>query len=137
MTEEFKPLQKIGDGYKWGETGKLYIGPDSKEKAIKQGRAIQVNKASDVQAIIFDKPKFNLSSAKKWAKSHGFKTYTDRETDNTIRLRQFPPDKCLRSGGMKDLDDGVQGYICPVPSKVKSILDELKSELDEIKKSLK
>ena len=34
-------------GYKYGETGKVYYGKDAKEKAAKQGRAIQVSKAQE------------------------------------------------------------------------------------------
>ena len=26
-------------GYQWGESGKIYTGPDAKEKAARQGRA--------------------------------------------------------------------------------------------------
>jgi len=97
----------------------------------------KAEKASDVQALIFDKPKFNRQSAIRWARGHGFKTYTDRETENTIRLRQFPPEKCLRSGGMKQLEEGVQAYICPTASKVKSEINEIKSQLIEVKKKIK
>lgn len=32
------------EGYKWGETGTCYIGPDAKEKATKQGQAIEISK---------------------------------------------------------------------------------------------
>lgn len=32
-------------GYKWGDSGKCYTGPGAREKAIRQGRAIEVNKS--------------------------------------------------------------------------------------------
>jgi len=36
------PLKRCGeDGYKWGDAGKCYTGPDAKKKAIKQGIAIE------------------------------------------------------------------------------------------------
>ena len=36
------PIKRCGDdGYKWGDTGKCYTGPDAKKKAIKQGIAIE------------------------------------------------------------------------------------------------
>ena len=42
------PLIKVKKGnqtcYKFGENGKLYCGVGAKEKALKQGRAIEVNK---------------------------------------------------------------------------------------------
>ena len=44
---------------------------------------------------------------------------TSRTTENTIRLRQFPPELCRKEGGMKELDKGVQAYICTT-SKEKS-----------------
>jgi hypothetical protein len=30
-------------GYRWGTTGKIYTGPDAKEKAIRQGQAAYRN----------------------------------------------------------------------------------------------
>ena len=39
-----KKCQKDGkNGYKWGNQGKCYTGPDAKKKAIKQGMAIHSN----------------------------------------------------------------------------------------------
>lgn len=39
------PLKKCGSdgksGWKWGDSGKCYTGPDGKKKAIKQGVAIE------------------------------------------------------------------------------------------------
>jgi len=39
------PLKKCADndksGWKWGDEGKCYVGPDGKKKAIKQGIAIE------------------------------------------------------------------------------------------------
>lgn len=31
-------------GWKWGDKGKCYTGPDAKEKAMKQAKAIEANK---------------------------------------------------------------------------------------------
>ena len=31
-------------GYKWGRDGICYLGSDAKEKALRQGRAIEANK---------------------------------------------------------------------------------------------
>lgn len=33
-------------GYKWGEHGHVYFGPDAKKKAEEQGRAIEASKHS-------------------------------------------------------------------------------------------
>ena len=37
------PVTKVGKGYRWGKSGKLYFGPNAKEKAEKQGRAAYAN----------------------------------------------------------------------------------------------
>ena len=65
-----------------------------------------------VQSVIFDKSKFSRESALSWARSHGFKTYTIRETEGSFRVRQFPPDQCKSSGGTKNLAPGVSAYVC-------------------------
>lgn len=41
------PVKKTSSGgYKWGEKGKTYYGPNAKEKAAKQGRAIKANQTN-------------------------------------------------------------------------------------------
>lgn len=42
------PIQRIRGpggrvGYRWGETGKLYTGPDARERAAAQARAIMAS----------------------------------------------------------------------------------------------
>lgn len=37
------PVRKVGDGYQWGESGKVYRGKDAKAKAARQGRAIKAS----------------------------------------------------------------------------------------------
>jgi hypothetical protein len=34
-------------GYKWGQSGTCYVGPDAKEKALEQGRAIEASKSEE------------------------------------------------------------------------------------------
>lgn len=41
------PLQKVGDGYRWGDSGKVHYGKNDKEKAMLQGRAIEASKNKD------------------------------------------------------------------------------------------
>lgn len=42
-----KKCQKDGeDGYKWGDSGVCYTGPGARKKALKQGAAIEINKAN-------------------------------------------------------------------------------------------
>lgn len=42
-------------GWKWGDEGKCYTGPDAKEKAKKQGRAIESGKAFFKERFGLDK----------------------------------------------------------------------------------
>ena len=46
------PLKKCTSGgksgYKWGDAGKCYTGPDAKKKALQQGRAIEANKSKSM-----------------------------------------------------------------------------------------
>jgi hypothetical protein len=46
---------------------------------------------TEVQTLIFDKDRFSVASAKKWAAAHGFKSGDTDEKENTIRLRQRDP----------------------------------------------
>lgn len=127
---------KDSKGYfcRWGSSGKkYYYNPNDKasrerarKKANKQGAAARASgwtgkaiddtevKASDIQSLRFTKSKFSRVQAVSWAKSHGFKSSDVDETSNQYRLRQFPPDRCLRSGGIKEISEGVQAYICPI-----------------------
>lgn len=42
-----KKCQSNGvDGYKWGDSGTCYTGKDARKKALKQGAAIEINKAN-------------------------------------------------------------------------------------------
>lgn len=124
----------------WGTEGKHYYykrGDKSsmeraREKAKRQGRAIQVNKSSGIQSLRFDKKRFNKQQAITWAKSHGFKSGDVEEMPNEWRLRQFDPKDCLRSGGMKGLDNGVRGYICLIKSNKTNKLNDISIILENI-----
>lgn len=128
----------------WGKQGAhYYYTPGDKaskerarKKAAKQGAAARASgykgkavdgtivKASGIQSLRFDKKVFNRSEAVQWAKGHDFKSGNVEEMPNEWRLRQFPPGNCLRSGGMKDIDDGVRGYICPIKAKKSEDIEE-------------
>jgi hypothetical protein len=38
------PLQRVGDGWRWGSQGKIYRGKGARLKALLQGRAIEASK---------------------------------------------------------------------------------------------
>tara|TARA_R100001163_G_scaffold47822_1_gene35949 strand:+ start:239 stop:523 length:285 start_codon:yes stop_codon:yes gene_type:complete len=54
------PLKKCSDnknsGWKWGDSGKCYTGPDAKKKAIRQGVAIEGPKKFQQMASSFEEP---------------------------------------------------------------------------------
>ena len=58
------------EGYKWGDEGKCYVGPDAKEKALKQGQAI-----GDYELETYnDYPKSaseNACKVLRWRDEHG------------------------------------------------------------------
>jgi hypothetical protein len=82
------------------------------------GQKTEKDKDGTVQSIILSKDKFpKKEDAIKWADEHGFKTYTSRETENSWRIRQYPPDECTEGGGSFEtinITDGVQGVYCTV-----------------------
>jgi len=43
-------------GHKWGDSGKCFIGPESRQRAINQGRAIQANKKDQVLPLFTNSP---------------------------------------------------------------------------------
>jgi len=49
------PIQKCTkngkSGYKWGKSGTCYVGPGAREKALKQGRAIEISKRSKSRMV--------------------------------------------------------------------------------------
>ncbi len=90
--------QKEGqDGFKWGESGTCYTGPEAREKALEQGRAIEASKHNDAeskqaQTYIFSKEQFTRAEAIAWAKRNNKWKGTIRETDTSYRIRQINPD---------------------------------------------
>lgn len=70
-------------------------------------------KPTDIQSLIFDKKKFTVKQAKKWAKDRNFQFGKVDEKPDTIRLRQFDPKKCQK-GTFRTIDitNGVKAVIC-------------------------
>ena len=48
-------------------------------------------RGTEVQALLFLRPRWKPSEAKKWAKDHDFNHGKVHVTDNYVRLRQFDP----------------------------------------------
>ena len=56
---------------------------------------LEGTKAQIVQSLIFSKTKFNRSSARTWAKDHGYKASKVEITKHSLKLRQLPPGRCV------------------------------------------
>jgi len=56
------------------------------------------DKSYIVQSVVFDKDKFNITSAKKWLKENKFKYPKVDKQENTIRFRQESPEKVENEG---------------------------------------
>lgn len=58
------------------------------------GEVVQegLEKKTDIQTLLFDKEKFTVAEAKKWARTHGFKSSSVRvpKEGTQIRLQQRP-----------------------------------------------
>lgn len=82
----------------------------------KNGKFIptRFKKSSKIQSLILDKKQFpTISSAKRKAKELGFKSSKVDKTDNTIRLRQIAPNKCVQGHfATISITRGVMAVIC-------------------------
>jgi hypothetical protein len=47
--------------------------------------------STKVQSLLFSRSRYTTSSAKKWARSHGYRATKVDVTDNYVRLRQKAP----------------------------------------------
>lgn len=75
-----------------------------------------------IQTLIFDKKKFNMSKAKKWADDHDFKATKVDTQKNTLRIRQFDPNKIKKGGECRTFQlggSGVKAVLCEVPDRFK------------------
>jgi len=69
---------------------KIIIDAIKREKQELKGKGIR-DKNYWVQSVVFDKDKFNITQAKKWLKTNGFKSPNVDKEANTIRFRQADP----------------------------------------------
>ncbi len=71
-----------------------------------------VSKQTEVQTLIFSKPKFDRAGAIKWAKDHDFRSDKVDETSTSFRLRQKNPGE-FQEGSFRtiELADGVKAVI--------------------------
>jgi len=75
-----------------------------------------------IQSLIFNKKKFTITEAKEWASDHGFTARKVEPTKNTLRIRQFSPNKIKRGTECKTIQfggSGVQGVLCDTPERLR------------------
>jgi hypothetical protein len=48
-------------------------------------------RGTEVQALLFERPRWTPTAAKAWASSHDFRSGKVHVTDNYVRLRRFDP----------------------------------------------
>lgn len=66
-----------------------------------------------IQTLLFDRALFTEKAAKDWAHRHGFRYGDVDVTDNWIRLRQFPPERCAAGTfGQREIRQGVRAVFC-------------------------
>ena len=89
---------------------------------------------SIVQSVIFDKDKFNVSTAKRWIKKHNYiLDYGIDEKLNVYRVRQYPPEFLEDYDYFtKDLNNGVK-LVIAYQKKKNDLLDKVKKNLKKYK----
>lgn len=70
-------------------------------------------RGTEVQSLLFSRPRWTESAAKKWAREHLYRSGAVDVTDNYVRLRQFDPvpgtqKRTITSG------DGIKAVIAQV-----------------------
>jgi hypothetical protein len=85
----------------------------------------EVEKATTVQTLIFDKAVFTRSEAVKWARSHGFKSNKVDTTKTSYRLRQRNPGDFQR-GSFRTIS---------LRRGVKAVIGRLKASKEKVSKS--
>ena len=68
-----------------------------KQKKNIKGKGLK-EKDYVIQSVVFDKDKFNISTAKKWLKTNDFKSPKVDKQENTLRFRQIEPKKVENEG---------------------------------------
>ncbi len=72
-----------------------------------------MKQAGEIQSLILSKERFETKAeAQQWAKDNDFKFGNVDETEDSWRLRQFPPGDCRTGFRTIDVTDGVKGALC-------------------------
>ena len=108
-------------GYK--KDGKFRPFKNRKAGVSKSSRLKRQNfEHAKIQSLIFSNKKFTNTTALEWASDHGYKAVKVEPTKNTIRIRQFSPNKIKFGTECKTIQfggSGVQGVLCETPDRFK------------------
>lgn len=72
-------------GYRWGDSGKVYTGPDAREKASRQGRAVEARRSDDSESV---RPPAAVASAARRALDLRAKVAPSRRGMTPVGLRR-------------------------------------------------
>lgn len=133
--------KQISFAYKKGKIEILGIASAIKQWAIDHGIMSSKSEietkaqSTTVQSLIFDKEKFTVETAKKWAEDHDFRSDLVDETEDSIRLRQRDPndfeDDSFRT---IEIDDGIKAVIGKLKEeKNMDQLEKIAEDLKEVK----
>ena len=102
------------------KNGKFRPTGNKKNSPSKDRKKRQNFENAKIQSLIFNKKKFTNTTALEWASDHGFKAVKIEPTKNTLRIRQFSPNKIKRGTECKTIQfggSGVQGVLCDTPDR--------------------
>lgn len=104
--------------YYW--TSDAYINANEEAIATLQHKREVEKQAGEIQSYIFDRKRFETKEdARKWARENEVRFSDIEETENTWRLRQFPPGDCKTGFRTITITDGVKGALC-LPSRARA-----------------
>lgn len=96
-----------------------------------------VDKKTGIQTVVFNKDQWNVTSARKWLRENDFVSdgkVDEPEGGNTLRFRQFNPDKCAGDFVVlsQNLPKGVQLTSCRLRRGVEKQITFVEAELTDV-----
>lgn len=106
------------------QTSDAYINATEEAIVTLQHKRELEKQAGEIQSFILDKERFKTKEdARKWARDNDAKFGNIEETENSWRLRQFPPGDCKTGFRTITVTEGVKGALC-LPSRARVDADK-------------
>ena len=83
--------REIAEALSRGPAHAKKLGPRWTDRSHRERRNPGRWRGTEVQALLFERPRWTPHAAKAWARDHDFKSVKVHVTDNYVRLRQFDP----------------------------------------------